>query len=113
MQESKKEQRGVKMKATYIEYSLCRSSVGEWRRRFVEGQCGEDDVAKISVGNARTLTYSLDLSPCDFHVFGTLKRAIHGHRFATNDEVSPTAGKGHFEVCSKLIKYLWCRFRRR
>ncbi|GFX09467.1 mariner Mos1 transposase [Trichonephila clavipes] len=33
------------------------------------------------------LPYSPDLSPCDFHVFGPLKRGIHGHRFNMDDEV--------------------------
>ncbi|GFX65571.1 mariner Mos1 transposase [Trichonephila clavipes] len=32
-------------------------------------------------------SYSLDLSPYDFHVFGSLKRAIRGQRFITGDEV--------------------------
>jgi len=33
---------------------------------------------------------SLDLSPCDFHVFGPLKEALKGRRFTDNDEVRET-----------------------
>lgn len=33
------------------------------------------------------LTYSLDLSSYDFHVFGPLKQAIRGHRYTTDNEV--------------------------
>ncbi|GFT72043.1 histone-lysine N-methyltransferase SETMAR [Trichonephila clavipes] len=36
-------------------------------------------------------SYSPDLSPCDFHVFGSLKRAIPRHRFTTDNEACPTA----------------------
>ncbi|PNF38204.1 hypothetical protein B7P43_G13464 [Cryptotermes secundus] len=31
--------------------------------------------------------YSPDLSPCDFHIFGGLKRDIRGHRFASDEDV--------------------------
>ncbi|GBL79465.1 Mariner Mos1 transposase [Araneus ventricosus] len=31
--------------------------------------------------------YSPDLSPCDFHIFGPLKRALQGTRFHSDDEV--------------------------
>jgi histone-lysine N-methyltransferase SETMAR len=31
--------------------------------------------------------YSPDLSPCDFHIFGDLKRDIRGHRFASDEDV--------------------------
>ena len=34
--------------------------------------------------------YSTDLSPCDFHVFGPLKKPLKGHRFTDNDEVRET-----------------------
>ncbi|GFV66081.1 hypothetical protein TNCV_2891511 [Trichonephila clavipes] len=44
------------MKAVYGEYSLSHSSVVEWRKRFLEGQCGEDDIAAVSVGNSGTST---------------------------------------------------------
>ncbi|GFT29253.1 hypothetical protein TNCV_3588361 [Trichonephila clavipes] len=70
MQASKKEQRGVVrflaaegvgsheihrgMRAVYGEYSLCHSSIVEQRKRFLEGQCGEDDIAAVSVENAET-----------------------------------------------------------
>ncbi|GFQ90165.1 histone-lysine N-methyltransferase SETMAR [Trichonephila clavata] len=63
MQESKKEQRGViqffategvrsgemhqRMKAVYREYSLCRSSVVEWPKRFLERrELLEDDARR-------------------------------------------------------------------
>ncbi|GFX38598.1 mariner Mos1 transposase [Trichonephila clavipes] len=32
-------------------------------------------------------SYSPNISPCDFHAFGPLKRAIRGHRFTTDDDV--------------------------
>jgi histone-lysine N-methyltransferase SETMAR len=31
--------------------------------------------------------YSPDLSPCDCHIFGDLKRDIRGHRFASDEDV--------------------------
>ena len=31
--------------------------------------------------------YSPDISPCDFHIFGNLKRDIRGHRFHLDEEV--------------------------
>ncbi|GBN45050.1 Histone-lysine N-methyltransferase SETMAR [Araneus ventricosus] len=31
--------------------------------------------------------YSKDFSPCDFHIFGLLKRALQGERFHSDDEV--------------------------
>ena len=31
--------------------------------------------------------YSLDLTPSDFHLFGPLKNALRGRRFAADDEV--------------------------
>ncbi|XP_011865779.1 PREDICTED: histone-lysine N-methyltransferase SETMAR-like [Vollenhovia emeryi] len=31
--------------------------------------------------------YSPDLSPCDFHIFGALKKDIRGRRFASDAEV--------------------------
>ena len=31
--------------------------------------------------------YSPDLSPCDFHIFGELKKDIHGRRFYSDKEV--------------------------
>jgi hypothetical protein len=31
--------------------------------------------------------YSPDLSPCDFHIFGPLKKELKGHRFQSDDEV--------------------------
>jgi len=34
--------------------------------------------------------YSPDLAPCDFHVFGPLKKALKGRRFTDNDEVRET-----------------------
>ena len=32
-------------------------------------------------------SYSPDLSPCDFHLFGPLKKALKGHRFNSDTEV--------------------------
>jgi len=40
--------------------------------------------------------YSPDLSPCDFHVFGPLKKAWKGHRFTDNDEVRETVEEWFF-----------------
>jgi len=34
--------------------------------------------------------YSPDMSPCDFHVFGPLKKALKGRRFTDKDEVQET-----------------------
>ena len=31
--------------------------------------------------------FSPDLSPCNFHIFGDRKRHIHGHRFASDEDV--------------------------
>jgi hypothetical protein len=32
-------------------------------------------------------SYSPDVSSCDFHVFGSLKKVFSGHRFESNEEV--------------------------
>jgi histone-lysine N-methyltransferase SETMAR len=31
--------------------------------------------------------YSLDLSPCDFHVFSPLKKVLKGHRFRSGEDI--------------------------
>jgi histone-lysine N-methyltransferase SETMAR len=31
--------------------------------------------------------YSLDLSPCDFHVFGPLKKVLKGHKFGLEEDI--------------------------
>lgn len=40
--------------------------------------------------------YSPDLSPCDFHIFGPLKKALKGNRFQSDEEVQ-NAVKEFFE----------------
>ncbi|GBM84038.1 hypothetical protein AVEN_22024-1 [Araneus ventricosus] len=34
--------------------------------------------------------YSPDLSPCDFHIFGSLKKALKGRRSSSDSEVMDT-----------------------
>ncbi|GFQ78682.1 mariner Mos1 transposase [Trichonephila clavata] len=99
-----------RMKAVYSEYSLCRSSVVEWRKRFLErrellennarpGQAHRvitpemiAEVNALVLDNHRITVdkirrFLVYLLPCDFHVFGPLKRAIRRHRYTTDDEV--------------------------
>ena len=42
--------------------------------------------------------YSPDLDPSDFHLFGPLKNALRGHRFAADDEVKEAV---HDWLCSQ------------
>ncbi|GFV64751.1 hypothetical protein TNCV_3275221 [Trichonephila clavipes] len=44
------------------------ASVVKWRKRFLESQYGEDDIAAVSVGNAGTSTVKPKVSPYDFLV---------------------------------------------
>ena len=54
-------------------------------QKFAKICCSTSD-GKFSI----TPPYSPDLSPCDFHVFGPLKKALKGHRFTDNNEVRET-----------------------
>jgi hypothetical protein len=42
--------------------------------------------------------YNPDLAPSDFHLFGLLKNALRGHRFAADDEVKEAV---HDWLCSQ------------
>ena len=35
--------------------------------------------------DAKIPPYSPDLSPCDFHIFGDLKKNVRAHRFASTE----------------------------
>jgi hypothetical protein len=43
--------------------------------------------AALLMGSSSSPPYSTGLSPCDFHVFGPLKKALKGRRFTDKDEV--------------------------
>ncbi|BFZ03435.1 hypothetical protein BsWGS_06474 [Bradybaena similaris] len=82
-----------RMKAAYGDKCLSRTRVMEWVRMFKDGRELTADLARpgqahivateeaIAVLDKAVLTdpaYSPDLSPCDFHLFGPLKRALKG-----------------------------------
>ena len=56
------------------------SHVLEWYKRFREGCMSLQD-------GAQHPPYNPDISPCDFHMFGELKKGIRGHSFASYEDV--------------------------
>ena len=46
-----------------------------------------DKLQRFDWETLQHLPYSPDLSPCDFHIFGDLKKVIRGCQFHSDDEV--------------------------
>ncbi|KAG8223769.1 hypothetical protein J437_LFUL001489 [Ladona fulva] len=46
-----------------------------------------DKLQRFGWETLQHLLYSPDHSPCDFHIFGDLKKDIHGRLFHTDEEV--------------------------
>ena len=66
--------------AVYGEHSMSCSCVLEWHKRFWEDRVSLQDDSKHP-------PHSPDLSSCDFHISGELKKDIRGHGFVSNENV--------------------------
>ncbi|XP_035227713.1 histone-lysine N-methyltransferase SETMAR-like [Stegodyphus dumicola] len=56
-------------------------------RPHISNTGNPEDLKHIPLGSFVAPPYSLDMSPCDFHVFGPFKRALQGKRFHSDDGV--------------------------
>jgi hypothetical protein len=67
------------MKRNAVQKSLAAS-------RQCTSSCSSSDVRDSATTGLRTSSTS-SLQPSDYHIFGRLKEALHGHGFASDEEV--------------------------
>ena len=88
---SKKEQRGV------VRFLVAEGAATRWNAEGIillhdnarphTANLMRDKLQRVGWETPQHPPYSPDLSPCDFHIFGELKKDIHGRRFYSDKEV--------------------------